>query len=646
MRYIYHFEIAALMFMMVLLLHFLVYRQLPLVRTRIFAAFLISSMAGCAFNLCSSLGCMHPDKVPLWLNQILALLAFLLEAVSSFLFFWYILQLCGRGAKWKNRVLQIGAVPFFTMVLLILSTPFTGWMFSFDRQGNYVSGAWSSCGYLCIAGYALAEFIILMVNRKEIRRNNQIIIALFSLLTITCTVIQVNYRELLLNGTTKAIVLLLIYISTQNPGSLVDGVSDRYNELAFRIMVRDKTEHGQSFAAVHIHLYKFNRISAAIGYKNADGILEQVGRFLAGIGGEENTYRTQTHEFALILPAEEETVKKAVNAIRERFGQKWNEGNTELMMDADIVTACSPRHFKSVSEMNALRDYMLECANSKGAGSLVMADDNLKEAYMRLNKVEQAISEALEKDSMEIHYQPIYSMKDKKLVAAEALARLRDDVLGNISPAEFIPVAEKNGTIIELGRQIFEKCCKFIAKELIPHPELGISAVHVNLSVVQCIQPDMAEQFIEIIEKYQIPPGMINLELTERMTLDATDLMRTHMKKLGEYGVRFSLDDYGTGSSNCAYLIDYSFGMVKFDKQMMDSYFDNESAHFILKNEFKTLKGLGIDIVAEGIETKAQVDKLEEEDMNYIQGYYFAKPAPVQEFLKLIQAQNVQKAAY
>ena len=112
------------------------------------------------------------------------------------------------------------------------------------------------------------------------------------------------------------------------------------------------------------------------------------------------------------------------------------------------------------------------------------------------------------------------------------------------------------------------------------------------------------------------------------------------MRRLGEYGVRFSLDDYGTGNSNCAYLIDYSFGMVKFDKQMMDSYFANESAHIILKNEFKTLKGLGIDIVAEGIETKEQVDKLEEEDMNYIQGYYFAKPAPAQEFLKLIQVQN------
>lgn len=170
--------------------------------------------------------------------------------------------------------------------------------------------------------------------------------------------------------------------------------------------------------------------------------------------------------------------------------------------------------------------------------------------------------------------------------------------------------------------------------------ELGIKSIHVNLSVVQCIQSDMAEQLIQIMEKYKVPPEMLNLELTERITLSATDLMRAHMKKLSTHGVKFSLDDYGTGSSNCAYLIDYAFPMVKFDKKMMDSYFENQTAHLILENEFMTLKKLGIVIVAEGIETKEQVDRLKEINMNYIQGYFFAKPAPAAEFIKLVREKN------
>lgn len=640
MTFNYQFEIAALLFMIILLLHFLVHRQIPLMKTRLFLAYLMCSIAGCVVNILSSIGCANTDRMPLWLNQTFAFLFFVMETVCCFLFFWYTLQVCSKGGKWKHRMLLIGAVQSLMVAVLTFATPFTDWMYYFDPEKGYVPGVYSCVIYYSVIGYAIAELIILIINRKKIRKSNQVIMILYSAFMICSSGYQEIHRELLLNSISRTVVLLLIYMSVQNPGGLVDSVSDRYNELAFRIMVRDKIEHRQSFTVVYLHLYKFNHISAVISYKNADSLLEQAGRFFAQVGGEENTYRTQTHEFAMILPADEAEVEKAVAAVRERFLQKWKAENLDLMMRVDIVAISSPRHFESISEMNALRDYMLDCATNKGTGALIIADDELKEKFSRLNRVEQAISEAIEKNSLEVYYQPIYSMKDKKLVAAEALARLYDGTLGNISPAEFIPIAEKNGTIIELGRQIFEKCCKFIAEELIPRPELGIRSVHVNLSVVQCIQPDMAEQFISIIEKYRIPPGMLNLELTERMTLDATDLMRSHMRRLGEYGVHFSLDDYGTGSSNCAYLIDYSFGMVKFDKQMMDSYFVNESAQIILKNEFKTLKGLGIDIVAEGIETKAQVDKLEEEDMNYIQGYYFAKPAPAQVFLRLIQAQN------
>lgn len=167
--------------------------------------------------------------------------------------------------------------------------------------------------------------------------------------------------------------------------------------------------------------------------------------------------------------------------------------------------------------------------------------------------------------------------------------------------------------------------------------------IHVNLSVVQCMQQDMADRLIQIIDRYHVPPGMLNLELTERMTLNDTELMHAHMQKLGSKGVRFSLDDYGTGSSNCAYLIDYDFPMVKFDKTMIDSYFESKTANLLLSNEFRTLKNLGISIVAEGVETAEQVEKLEETDMNYLQGYFFAKPAPADEFIALVKKINLNQ---
>lgn len=645
MAYNYSFEIAAALVMLVILLHFFIYRQFPMARTGIFGAYVGVSLAGCLCNIASSLGCAYPYSLPLWANHVLVVLVFLLEASSCYLFFIYSLLICDRDDRWQKKLGKIGAIPLFPTIFLILATPFTGWMYYFDADRQYTRSVLGNVGYYLILGYVLAEVLLLLSNRRKIRRNNRVIIMLYSLLMFVGFGIQLYSKELLLDGITKAVVILLIYVSMQSPGSLVDSVSDRYNELAFRIVVEEKIRRRQRFAVLCLHLNKFNNISAVIGYKNVDRIIEQVGRFLAQTGGEENTYRTESHVFSLILPPDQEKVTEVVHKIQERFLQKWKAGNLDLLLNANIVTACSPEHFESISEMNALRDYMMEYAKTKGTNSLVVADGEVKKNYLRLDSVERAINKAIENNSLEVFYQPIYSVREKKMVAAEALARLHDEVLGNISPGEFIPIAEKNGTIIELGKQIFEKCCRFIAEELVPHPELEISSIHVNLSVVQCIQPDMSEQFIRIIEKYNIPPGMLNLELTERITLGATELMQAHMRKLDAYGVRFALDDYGTGSSNCAYLIDYAFGMVKFDKQMMDSYFENETAHKILSNEFRTLKELGIDIVVEGIETEEQVKRLKEAEMNYIQGFYFAKPAPMEQFLELIRTRKQEEKA-
>ena len=640
MVYNYYFEIVAIILMLVILLHFLIYRQLPLIRTKVFLWYLCICLTYCVLNVASCIGCQYPDSCPLWLNTLLAMLVFVLAAFACAAFLMYVVLLCDNGAAWQKRVLLLGGIPIIIVIALILTTPLTGWIFSFDEQNRYVSGDLSGLSYLLTIGYALAGMILVLCNRKKVRRHNRMTVVFYSTIIFIGLSIQLFHRQIVLGGITEAIALLLIYVSLQSPGSLVDGMTDRFNGLAFRITIDDKVSHRQKFTVLTLHLNKFNSISSVIGYTNVDSVLEQVGSFLAQIGGEDNTYRTESHVFSIIFPSERETVQKAVSAIQKRFKEKWKAGRLELLLNANIIIAECPKHFETLSEMNALRDYLMECAKNKGTNSLVVADAQLKEQCIRLGNVERAITAAIEKNSIEVYYQPIYSMCEHKMVAAEALARLFDDELGSVSPAEFIPVAEKNGTIVELGRQIFEKCCKFIVEELVPHPELGISSVHVNLSVIQCIQPDMAEQFISSIEKYQVPAGMLNLELTERVTLNATELMREHMQKLGDYGVQFSLDDYGTGSSNCDYLIDYAFSMVKFDKQMMDSYFENDTARIILENAFGLLKKLGLEIVAEGIETKEQVETLREAKMNYIQGYYFAKPAPAEEFLEIVRESN------
>lgn len=637
--YNYNFELAALAVMVLILVHFVINRQIPVVRTKVFLIFIIVSLFTVIMDIASCIGCEYATTIPLWLNQLFAFCVFWGEALCSYVFFTYVIQVCGKEYKWRRNMLITGVVPTGILLLVTFLTPFTGWLYYFDAEYVYRQGPLNWLGFVTTFGYVLIELFLMGFYRKRMKTSNQIAIVVYFAVALVAVFVQYYNREVLLNGILRTFVILIIYLAVQNPGNLIDGVTGRYNELAFRTVVIDKLNRGKGFVVLQLHLNKFNNVSTVIGYKNVDNILAQVGDYLADLCGEENTYRTESHVFSMILTGDEIETEYKISVLQARFEQKWRVENMDLLLYENLVMAKAFAHFETVSEMSALLEYMMEQAKSRGSNSLVAADEDIRADFIRLNKVERAIERAVQNNSLEVHFQPIYSVKEKRLVAAEALARMTDEELGNVPPLEFIPVAEKNGTIIELGKQIFEKCCRFIVEELVPHPELGIGSIHINLSVVQCIQPDMAEQLIRLLEIYKVPPGMINLELTERITLGATNLMRTHMQKLAAYGVKFSLDDYGTGSSNCAYLIDYDFGMVKFDKKMMDSYFENRSAFQILDNEFRTLRNLGISIVAEGIETAEQVQKLEEVDMNYIQGYFFARPAPAEQFIHTVRQQ-------
>jgi len=637
------FELAAVVVIFVVLLHFLMYRQLPRVGTKVFLAYMLSGAASSVANIVSSIGCDNPENTSAWVTQAATFAVYILSPLCELLFLWYTIRKCEKSEAWRRKVLLIGSLPIACVVLLVCTNPLTGFVYSFSDAGVYVVGAGSVLCYFVWMGYILCEFVLLTLFKRHIRRNNRIVIGLYTIIMLCGVGIQLYDRTFLVGGFARALVVMLVYVSMQNPGRLLDDVSNVYNELAFRNVVNDKLVNRQPFVVLHLHLNKFNGVSADIGCRNTDLLLRSVGHFLLEVGGESNTYRTETHVFAMILKADKESVEEKAKQIRNRFFEKWKAGDKEVLLYANTVVTYSGEHFDSVSQMDAFRDYLFKYAKQKGTNALVYADESLKQKHLRENSVEHAVYRAIEQNSIEVHYQAIQSVSEERLVGAEALARLHDAELGWIPPLEFIPIAERNGAIVELGKQIFEKVCIFIAEKLMPNPHWGIDSIRVNLSAVQCMQYDMADCFIEIMDRYKVPGQVINLEVTERIALEATELMKCHMEKLGARGVKFSLDDYGTGNSNCEYLIDYSFNMVKFDKRMMDAYFSSDAANVILRNEFRTLKELGMEIVAEGIEKEEQVAKLKEESMDFIQGYVYAKPAPADEFVSLIKKQNLNE---
>ncbi len=183
---------------------------------------------------------------------------------------------------------------------------------------------------------------------------------------------------------------------------------------------------------------------------------------------------------------------------------------------------------------------------------------------------------------------------------------------------------------------MFEKTCAFI-KEHHLREHYGIEYIEVNLSVRQCEDPKLAQSYIRIMEKYGLDPSCVNLEITESASIRLRHNLLENMKALIDYGVRFSLDDFGNGESNLNYIVDMPVSVVKFDRDMCQAYFANQKAKFVMEASMHMIHDMELEIVSEGVETKEQKDAIVALGIEYIQGYYFSKPLPKEEFLQFVE---------
>ncbi len=253
-------------------------------------------------------------------------------------------------------------------------------------------------------------------------------------------------------------------------------------------------------------------------------------------------------------------------------------------------------------------------------------------------EVERAISRALKHGGFSVCYQPIYSIKKDRFESAEALIRLYDKKLGYISPDEFIPIAEKNGTILQIGLYVFDEVCRFIKKQNLQ--TYGIDYVEINLSVVQCMQRELSKQLVRIMKYYQVRSEQINLEITESAVVEEPERLKENMRILCEEGIQFSLDDYGSGYSNMNAVVSLPLSYVKLDRSIVWSAFENSRAYIAMTSSIEMFKKMNLKVIAEGIETIEQSRRLSELGCDYLQGYYYSKPLPEGEFLQYLLKMN------
>lgn len=254
------------------------------------------------------------------------------------------------------------------------------------------------------------------------------------------------------------------------------------------------------------------------------------------------------------------------------------------------------------------------------------------------NHMHMEIVSALMEDRIETFIQPIYSIKDHMFTSGECLCRLRGKDGNLVMPYAFIPIAERTGLITEIETAMFRNMCKCLAHENVKAS--SIQYLEANLSIKKGEQHDLMDEYANIISEYGIDSGKVNLEITETDVVEEKLSILSNIHAMKSMGFNFSLDDFGTGESNLGYIIDMPVSIIKFDKEITQKAMNDNRAFTIVSNVINMAHELNIKVVVEGVETKDDYERCKDMNADYIQGYYFSKPLPMDEFIRFINAKH------
>lgn len=296
-----------------------------------------------------------------------------------------------------------------------------------------------------------------------------------------------------------------------------------------------------------------------------------------------------------------------------------------------IAHICIIKCPQDINDLNLLLAFENDLPKKTYTGDVMYASDIYKKEYYDImNEIDTIIENALANHKFSVYYQPIYSVNEQRFNSAEALLRLNDDKYGFISPELFIPAAEKSGAIHKIGAYVLEEVCSFIASD--EYKTLNVDYIEINLSVAQCMQNNLANEILDTLNKYNVATEQINLEITETAASDSQKIMNENLDILNKAGIHFSLDDFGTGYSNIKRIASLPLEIIKLDKSFTNLE-ENPKLQIVLQNTINMIKDMDMKIVVEGVETEELVKYFSQLECEYIQGYFYSKPIPRNDFV-------------
>lgn len=621
-----HAQCCGIVLMLVLLFFYVRQKKIDLNTEKAFRLIFCASFLCVSLDVISIIAITYMEVLPKFLVEAVckSYLASLLGVSVCVLVYVYT-DINSKIIQYRNfmkvylAIAAVGIALIYILPIRYFHKPELDMLYTY---GPSVLTTYAFC--LC---FLATVFVLTMRQRKCMNKSRREAVMTWMFIWIAAAFIQFLNNNLLLIGYAGCVGIMVLYLKLENPETSLDRVTGLFNQNALVQYIEQLYRKKEPFSLICILIEQ--SIRQSLDMDLTENLRIDLNDYLSRLSAGK-VFKNTADEIIIVFDGDT-NAEAWLDKIREKINEILNEDISLRTSILFIPDACL---VDSREDLFYLIRHARQTNKEFSANTLLTVTKETAEQMYQDRRIKQLVLEAMDSDRVEVFYQPIFSTEQRRFTSAEALVRIRDENGSIIPPNAFISVAEQNGMILRLGEIVFEKVCRFIKSEHLD--QYGIRYVEINLSMIQCADEHLSDTYIAIMEKYKINPEMINLEITESASLSAKKILLDNMKCLMNYGIKFSLDDFGTGQSNLNYIVDMPVDIVKFDRGMTNAYFDNRKAKYVMDAAMHMIHGMQLKIVSEGIETEQQYQVMKDLGISYIQGYYFSKPLPETEFLEFL----------
>ncbi len=555
---------------------------------------------------------------------------FLIHSMQPMLLFYYALHSTRNSQRMHPWLHALSLAPAVLGELLVIANPWTHMIWYFDEQCNYHRGAAVYYLYFEATVYFFLSTWLFLFKWTGVNRRKRLLIFYSLGATFMGILIQLLNSWIATELFLESVGYMGLMLSLEYDEDRLDVATGVYNRGALMQDTRNYFENDRRFYAICIRFTNQEVLKRSLGVSDSEEVFRLIADYLAGVHPRYMIYRVTPTTFVLLhMRGNEGQVRFLAQMIAWKMEEGWSLQDRRLPLHGVLLYAAVP------DELHSPEDIILMCESPlpKRDNGAILVGEDLREILYRAN-LETALHRGIAEQNFRVYYQPVYSSDGDHIYSAESLVRLKDPEFGEMMPGDFIPAAERNGMIEQIGEYTLEEVCRLFESGL--PDRLGIHYINVNLSVVQCMSPGFTERVKEIVGRHTVDPARINFEITETVaTLDYVALDAV-IKELKGDGFMFSMEGYGTGYSNLYSIFSLDFDMIKMDRRLLWEAGRSEDGWIVLENSVRLVHKLSHEVVIVGVETKEQFERMRTLSIDWYQGNYFSPPLTREELGELV----------